>query len=72
MKSAPKTKKSKVCHHCDGRGWAILHFTRSSISCISYNSQIQRCDTCKKFDSDKSALEAALSDPHFKKYRYKY
>jgi hypothetical protein len=42
------------CEACEGRGWAIF-FNTDRETC-----EIQRCDACEQYESDRAAGEAAV------------
>src|SRR6266852_3875310 len=49
-------EKQALCEACKGRGWSI--FNTGSDGSPRY--EIQRCDTCNRYEGDLAATEAVL------------
>jgi len=53
MAKRKRTKKVEVCEACGGRGWLLMFHTDRQVF------EIERCDACEQFESDKAAGECA-------------
>ena len=47
---AENSDHDEICVECSGRGWGVFN-----------GNEIQRCDWCKKYESDEDAAEAVES-----------
>ncbi len=53
MSANAKKRTDEICEACHGRGWLLAFHTEREVY------EIEKCDTCDKYDSDREAGDAA-------------